>query len=434
MNITPELQYAALSVLPALALLLSDPVRRWPAAVFLAVSVAAGGTAVMGAGIDAFPLAVAASLWSILGTFAVMGLSRRDALAREENARKVEAIGERQLKASQELAKISEEAGRTEREQKESLALYNMIKGLSEALSWEDIKPRLDTAVAQYLGVTQFALYIYVPEGEGSFQPLSVKHLDGLGASWATIGRYLQEHRLTPAQAHIIESPESAVALPVNDNTELLGYFYARVPQGVDARALLAKAQTLASDMSFAFRRVKLFQEVERLSRIDGLTGVYRRGTFDDRLREELVRAKTFKTTVGLMLLDIDHFKELNDRYGHPFGDQVLKALGELLNASVYETDFVARYGGEEFVIILPRAQPEGALRKAETIRKAIEEEKFPLAFETVRTSVSIGIAHFPRDASSVEELIAQADAAMYFAKSQGRNRVVDCLMLRPKA
>jgi len=151
-------------------------------------------------------------------------------------------------------------------------------------------------------------------------------------------------------------------------------------------------------------------------------------------LREETVRARTFKTTFGLMLLDIDHFKQLNDRYGHPFGDAVLKRVGEVLNESVYETDFVARYGGEEFVVLLPRADPAGVLRKAEVIRQAIEAQVFTLALETIRVTASIGIAHFPRDAQSPEELIAQADAAMYAAKAQGRNCVVDRSVLRREA
>jgi diguanylate cyclase (GGDEF)-like protein len=133
------------------------------------------------------------------------------------------------------------------------------------------------------------------------------------------------------------------------------------------------------------------------------------------------------------MLLDIDYFKRLNDRYGHPFGDQVLRRVGELLNASVYDTDFVARYGGEEFVILLPRAEPEGAMRKAEAIRLALENERFQLAMETIRVTVSIGVAHFPRDAKTPEELVAQADAALYQAKSQGRNRVIDCAALRQR-
>ena len=213
---------------------------------------------------------------------------------------------------------------------------------------------------------------------------------------------------------------------PFEDNGEVLGLFYAKIPHGTNSEEFLRNSKIFAGEIAFAFRRLKLFQDVENLSRIDGLTGAHRRGEFEERLRHEVVRARTFKTTVGILMLDIDHFKNLNDRYGHPFGDQVLKKVGEILNASVYETDFVARYGGEEFVVILPRAEPAGALRKAETIRAAIEAEKFSIAFETISISVSIGISHFPRDAFDPMALVAEADRALYEAKSRGRNQVVD--------
>ena len=246
------------------------------------------------------------------------------------------------------------------------------------------------------------------------------------GASWATLERLFQEQGTNAGVARAFEKPERSVGVPIREGQELLGYLYTRVPEGAAPEAWLAKTQSFVSELGVAFRRVKLFQEVERLSEIDGLTGVRRRGAFDKKISEELVRAKTFKTTFALMILDIDHFKSLNDGHGHPFGDQVLKRIGAVLNALVYDTDFVARYGGEEFAIVLPRAEPAGALRKAEAIRAAIEAEIFSVGFEELRVTVSIGVSHFPRDASSSEELVARADAALYAAKSAGRNRVVD--------
>lgn len=374
----------------------------------------------------------AAAGWAAAGVLSALGLywrARRAVLAQAEALRqtrdKAEAL-------SRELAELRARGAQTEREQKETLVLYGLVKGLAEALSWEDIKPKLESAVDQYLAVTDYALYAADARAKGQFRLLSARRLEtSPGSTWATLERYLQERGLTPAQAHKLESPERAVALPIQDNGEILGYFYARVPAGGDADGLLAKAAGFCQQVSFAFRRVRLFQEMESLSRIDGLTGVYRRGDFDERLAQEVVRARTFKTTFGLMLLDIDHFKRLNDRYGHPFGDQVLRRVGELLNASVYDTDFVARYGGEEFVVILPRAEAAGAQRKAEAIRRAIEAERFSLGFEAVAVTISIGLAQFPRDAQGPDELVSQADAALYEAKAQGRNRVVDVQTIR---
>jgi diguanylate cyclase (GGDEF)-like protein len=423
---SPELVYALLSLAPAATVLASYPRRPMAAVAALAASLGAAAAFLLLTPEPGRLQAAVIAAWSVLGAVCALLLSRRAVAGYEKVLAGLQSVRAKRAAVAEELAAIKTAGTRTEREQKESLALYGMIKGLSEALTWEDIKPKLDAAVGQYLGVTDFALYIAAEAGREGFQTLSARRLENSpGGSWATWGRYLQEQGLNVSEAHLIERPERAVGLPVHDSGELLGYFYARLPYGMEPSPALAKARTFCSEIAFAFRRVRLFQEVDRLSQVDGLTGVYRRGTFDDRIREEAIRAKTFKTSFGLMLLDIDHFKQLNDRYGHPFGDQVLKRMGELLNGSVYETDFVARYGGEEFVILLPRAELEGVKRKAESIRQVVEAEKFTLAFETIRVTVSIGIAHFPEDAGSPEELIACADSAMYQAKSQGRNRVV---------
>jgi diguanylate cyclase (GGDEF)-like protein len=185
-------------------------------------------------------------------------------------------------------------------------------------------------------------------------------------------------------------------------------------------------AARFASEIAYALKRVMLFRQVEWLSLTDGLTGLWRRGALDEKVREEIRRAAAFKTTMGFMIADIDHFKRLNDTYGHQFGDAVLRRVAQLLKAGVYETDFVGRYGGEEFGVVLPRADSAGLLRKAETMRARIEAETFSQGLEKVRLTISIGIAHFPRDGRTPEELIAGADKALYAAKESGRNRVVD--------
>ncbi len=325
------------------------------------------------------------------------------------------------------LSDLKLESVKIEREQKKTLALYGAVKSLAQALGWEDTKPILESAVEQYLGATAYSFYVGSSAGSDDFDALLCRGLhDSPGSSAVSLRRCLDQNSLSYRQACLIHSPEEAIMTPFEDNGEVLGLFYAKIPHGTNSEEFLRNSKIFAGEIAFAFRRLKLFQDVENLSRIDGLTGAHRRGEFEERLRHEVVRARTFKTTVGILMLDIDHFKNLNDRYGHPFGDQVLKKVGEILNASVYETDFVARYGGEEFVVILPRAEPAGALRKAETIRAAIEAEKFSIAFETISISVSIGISHFPRDAFDPMALVAEADRALYEAKSRGRNQVVD--------
>ncbi len=417
-----------LAFLPALGLWACYPGRVWLAALAALASAAVGGKFVFDAatprGRSAAAVEAAASLAG--AAYAVL-LCRRNRADADASLEGLSRARDRRRAAALALEEARRRGGETSREQREATALYAMIKGLSEALSWEDIKPRLEIAVDSYLGVSDFAIYVLGMRGRDDFHPLSVRNLSSSpGGSWATMERCLQERGLSPDQPASIEAPELGVGVPVRDGLEPLAYFYARVPPGSDPKALLGKALTFAAESSFAFRRVKLFQEVERLSELDGLTGVHRRGRFDERIREEVVRAATFKTTLCLMFLDIDHFKSLNDRYGHPFGDLVLRRVGELLGQSVYETDFVARYGGEEFVVILPRAQYEGARRKAEGIRNALESERFQIALDTVRVTVSIGLAHFPRDAGTAEELVASADQALYRAKTAGRNCVVE--------
>jgi diguanylate cyclase (GGDEF)-like protein len=429
----PEYLAGGLALLPGLALWLSFPRRAWASAAGLGAALAAGAAALAlapsGLKGEAAMSAAGAALAAGLG----WALCRRREADHAEAAGRLEQIRARRAAVAAELAALKTRGLSAEREHKETLATYGMVKGLAEALSWDDARPRIEAAIEQYFGPrVEYALYVSGLHGDADVRPLALRGLRGSpGAAWTTLGRLMQEQAAAPQTPKLFERPERAVGMPIREGQEVLGYLYARVPEGVAPQQWLAKTQSFCSELTVAFKRVKLFQEVERLSEIDGLTGVRRRGAFDKRIAEEAVRARTFKTSFGLMLLDIDHFKSLNDRYGHPFGDQVLKRMGAVLNASVYETDYVARYGGEEFVVLLPRAEAPGALRKAEAIRAAIEAESFAVGFETVKVTVSIGLAHFPRDAGTPDELVARADAAMYAAKSGGRNRVVDSEALR---
>ncbi|MEW5950522.1 MAG: GGDEF domain-containing protein [Elusimicrobia bacterium] len=203
-------------------------------------------------------------------------------------------------------------------------------------------------------------------------------------------------------------------------------FFFFSVLSQENPEIIKEKLEDLSLEIFPALKRISLFARIDELSVIDGLTGVYRRGAFDEKLSFEFSRAKTFKTSLGLMILDIDHFKKINDSYGHQAGDAVLKKVAEIIRENVYETDFVARYGGEEFALIMPRAQADGALRKAEYIRKLIESEVFEAGAEKIKITVSAGIAHYPKDAQKIEELINKADSALYKAKESGRNRICE--------
>jgi diguanylate cyclase (GGDEF)-like protein len=429
----PEILAAASALLPGAALWLCYPRRTWAAAAGVGAALAAGAALLALAPAGSSGAAALSAAGGVLCAGLSWALCRRREADHATAVKRFEEVRGRRAIMARDLSTLKARGISAEREHKETMAVYGMVKGLAEALTWEDARPRIQAAIEQYFGAgAEYALYVAGLRGDADVRSLALRGLRASpGASWTTLVRALQEQGGTPQAPKIFERPERAVGMPIREGAELLGYLYSRVPEGASPQAWLAKTQTFSSELIVAFKRVKLFQEVERLSEIDGLTGVRRRGAFDKRLAEEVVRARTFKTTFGLMLLDIDHFKNLNDQYGHPFGDQVLKRVGAVLNASVYETDYVARYGGEEFTILMPRAESEGARRRAEAIRAAIEAESFTIGFETVKVTVSIGLAHFPRDAASPEDVVARADAAMYAAKSGGRNRVVDCEALR---
>jgi diguanylate cyclase (GGDEF)-like protein len=190
--------------------------------------------------------------------------------------------------------------------------------------------------------------------------------------------------------------------------------------------ALLAEANTFAVQLIFAMAKAKLYRELDKRSRTDGLTGLSRRGPFEERLREEVARARSFRTTFSILMVDIDHFKNLNDTYGHQVGDEVLKIVAHRLHDGLYETDVIARFGGEEFICLMPRSQPAGLKIKAEQLRQRVANESFVIGLEAIHVTISVGIAHFPHDGDSPEAILAAADRALYAAKAAGRNCVVE--------
>ncbi|OIO04235.1 MAG: hypothetical protein AUJ52_15690 [Elusimicrobia bacterium CG1_02_63_36] len=429
---TLAILFAVAALGPAAGLWLSWPSRRWAADAGVAVSAACwlAAAVLLDPGLR--------GSWLISGAVLIAaGIYIRFAIGRD--AADTALLANRLSKREKDRAAIfanlkaaKERSRDIEVEQREVLALYGMVKGLSEAMTWADLRPKLEIAVSQYLRVETFAMYVVSGGEDVPLRPLVRRRIgNGLGSSWETVARHLQERGVSLTVPHVIEGSVPAVALPVFEAQKLMGYFYARIPADREPEQFLAKAQSFVDEISFAFQRIGLFQEVEKRSRIDGLTGVFRRGVFDEKLGEEFLRAKTFKTTFCVMILDIDKFKDLNDSYGHPFGDTVLQRVGEILRESVYETDVVARYGGEEFAILLPRAEPEGVLRKAEVIRSAIEAEVFELAMKRIQVTISTGVAHYPRDGKTADSIVKQADQALYHAKESGRNRVVDIEEMR---
>jgi diguanylate cyclase (GGDEF)-like protein len=161
--------------------------------------------------------------------------------------------------------------------------------------------------------------------------------------------------------------------------------------------------------------------ELERLSVTDALTGLYNRRHLTGTLANEVQRSRRLRRTFAVLLVDVDHFKQYNDTHGHLAGDAALVKIAEVLRKTTRGVDSVARYGGEEFLVMLLETTLATAAAVAERIRARVAAE----AFEGGRLSVSIGAAEYPSHGDTPEELIASADAAMYQAKADGRDRVM---------
>lgn len=170
-------------------------------------------------------------------------------------------------------------------------------------------------------------------------------------------------------------------------------------------------------------------EEIQVLSRTDPLTGCFNRGYLMERLPEEIMRARRYRHPLSLVLCDIDHFKKVNDTYGHQFGDEVLKKFVMCIQSSIREgADWLARYGGEEFLIVLPETGIKGARAMAERLREAIQTLDVPVAGSKVSITASFGVAGFDPDTPSgcaeANLMINKADKLLYQAKQGGRNRV----------
>jgi two-component system cell cycle response regulator len=166
-------------------------------------------------------------------------------------------------------------------------------------------------------------------------------------------------------------------------------------------------------------------EEIYRLTTVDGLTQVYNKRYFLENLERELSRCHRYGRDLSLLIFDIDHFKNINDTFGHLAGDHVLKQMAELVKANIRREDFMARYGGEEFAIILPEIDHSRAMVMGEKVRKLVEAEQFVFEDTHMPTTVSIGVATVDDTIAEAAELIKLADTNLYEAKRAGRNRVI---------
>ena len=181
----------------------------------------------------------------------------------------------------------------------------------------------------------------------------------------------------------------------------------------------------LGNQASTSITNARFHAEIERMAITDGLTGLFNHKQFQERLAQEFNRLGRFSDPLSLLLIDIDYFKKVNDTYGHPVGDSVLKRVADMIKKTIRNIDIPARYGGEEFAVVLVGTDGKGAMNMAERMRKTVMDTKFTADENTFNVTVSIGISTYEGEAMKKEELVDKADKALYKAKGNGRNQSV---------
>lgn len=221
------------------------------------------------------------------------------------------------------------------------------------------------------------------------------------------------------------DGPSSCIGVPLVVDGELLGVFLCASshPKKFNEEDHLKFLLLIACRASLSIKNTYLKEEIKRMTITDELTGLYNYRYFIETLKKEIHKAERLSNTLSLLMIDIDNFKEFNEKYGHHMGNQMLSLLSLNLTSCLRGIDFLARFGEEEFVIILPEANKEDGIMVGERIRKGIAEAVFIENTESI--TVSIGVTSFPQDGNKFDELLLCADKAMMLAKEKGKNKTI---------
>jgi len=310
--------------------------------------------------------------------------------------------------------------------------LYNLFKGSIEISSVLDrnalIKKSLDIILK--LSKTEKGIFLYKEENnfkvEYSVGSISLK--DNFDLNLQKIGPepiVINGLQNNPEYAILFKNSQdikNILLLPLVAKEKILGIIIlADHRDGSEFDNYdVSLLQSLSVQIAISLYNAILYE----LAVTDGLTKLFIHRYFQQRLEQELSRSKRYRSSLSLLMIDIDHFKKLNDTYGHPEGDNILRILAKILKEKLRDTDIIARYGGEEFACILTETGHSGAKETAERLRNAVENYKFNIKGNTVKLTISIGVDTWDFVVSK-EEFIEHADRALYKAKSLGRNKVV---------
>jgi diguanylate cyclase (GGDEF)-like protein len=341
-----------------------------------------------------------------------------------------------------------------ERTKSEQTVLHQASQALGAALTEEAVIEAGLKHAAQIASYDFAAVTLYdaeakrhsvrraVGEGAGDLTNLSFRDNTSLTAMAVKNRHYLPyrgefdgQKQIVYTRATNLNGMQSLLILPLLVREDPVGTLAIAARRkdafGISVRSTL---QVLGNQLAVALANAASVRRLEELATTDGLTGCLNKRTFLEELQKRLKAAERFGRKLSLIVTDIDHFKSVNDTYGHAVGDHVIRGLGEILRELKRETDVVARFGGEEFCILCEETDSKGAALLAERVREELKKRQFESDIGKLRVTASLGVAQFPDDAKTDKQLFELADKALYLAKQTGRDRVCTAKKLQSGA
>ncbi|QQR90945.1 MAG: diguanylate cyclase [Myxococcales bacterium] len=326
----------------------------------------------------------------------------------------------------------------------EQTMLYRASQSLSAALSVNDVVDAAIEATAQISAYDFCAVSTYdrhkrkhliqraVGRGSEALQGFSFSDNTSLTAMVVKTGHYLpyrgsfdDKQQTLYTKRKELPNMRSLLVLPLTAQDKTIGTIaVAAAQKNAFSSAIRTTLQVLSTQIATALANAQAVKRLEELATTDGLTGCLNKRTLLGEMEQKVRSAERFDRKLSLVIADLDHFKAINDTYGHAAGDRVIQALGTVLQRVKRETDLVARFGGEEFCLLCEETDTAGAVLLAERVREEIAASVFNTEQGVINVTCSLGVATYPRDARDKEGLFEAADKALYMAKHQGRNRV----------
>jgi diguanylate cyclase (GGDEF)-like protein len=331
-----------------------------------------------------------------------------------------------------------------ERSKREQEILYRVSQALSTALT-QDAVMEVGLGASKEIAPHDFAAITeYQPEGRRhiirravgeralDFQGFRFRDNTSLTAMVVKNRHYLPYRGEFDSKQQVLftkkaklKGMESLLVLPLVVREEPIGtLIIAAKASSAFGPSVRETLQALANQLAVAMANARAVRQLEEMATTDGLTGCLNKRAFLDQMEQKLMAAQRFGRKLSVIVTDLDHFKAVNDTYGHAAGDRVLQELGRVLKRVKRETDLVARFGGEEFCVLCEETDARGAQLLAERVREELENTELQTELGPLRVTASLGVATFPDHASTAADLFVQGDKALYEAKNSGRNQV----------